>query len=73
MAIIETWMRKDSAISTQYTNAEGKKRYKGAARYWSTLRNPYQVTLKNYNNQVVTVGKKQKVIDRIKSNYSLCF
>jgi hypothetical protein len=73
MAIVETWMRKDNYLANQYTNSEGKRRYQGAARYWSTLRKPYQVTLKNYNNQVVTIGKRQKVIDKVKANFSQCF
>lgn len=72
MAIIETWIRRDGYLSHQYKNS-GKNVYRGSARYWSTLRRPYKVTLKNYNNQVVTVGKKDKVIKRLKNNFSECF
>lgn len=73
MAIIETWMRKDRVLSGEHKKLNGKKSYSGPARYWSTLRSPYQVTLTNYNNRVVTVGKKAKVIAKIKANYGTCF
>ena len=73
LAIIEHWLRKDKVISGQYRNIKGKKIYTGAARYWSTLRSPYKVTLRNYNNRVVTVGKRALVISKIKANYPVCF
>lgn len=73
MAIIETWMRNDEVISAEKKTLEGETIYLGAARYWSTLRNPYEVTLRNYNNRVVTVGKRKLVIAKIKENYKMCF
>jgi hypothetical protein len=73
MAIIEKWLRSDKVISHQYKNIKGNRVYRGAARYWSTLRTPYKVTLVNYNNRVVTVGKRALVISSIKKNYPLCF
>ncbi len=73
LAIIETWMRKDKVISGEYKKINGKKSYTGAARYWSTLRKPYKVILRNYNNREVTVGKRALVISKISENYKTCF
>ena len=72
LGIMENWMRKDKALSGKKKSIKGKTTYTGAARYWSTLRSPYKVVLKNYNNRVVTVGKRSLVISKIKENYPIC-
>ena len=63
IAIFSHWSREDGCISCK--NAQGKAR--GIARYWSTLRERYEVPCKICSSGVAKVGYKEQIIDEIKS------
>jgi hypothetical protein len=58
---IFSYLSKDGCISCK----KGKS-WKGIARYWSTLRQPYKLSCKSCSKGYITIGKKFDIIDEIK-------
>ena len=61
-------LSKDGCISCKKGN-----KWKGVARYWSTLRTPYQISCPNCSTGVVNIGKKAEIIEEIEKLYRPCF
>lgn len=61
-------LSKDGCISCK---SGGK--WRGIARYWSTLRTPYQITCPNCSTGFVNIGKKLDIIEEIKKLYKPCY
>ncbi len=63
VAIFSHWSREDGCISCK--NKAGKNL--GIARYWSTLRDRYEVPCKICSSGVAKIGYKDQIIEEIKS------
>jgi hypothetical protein len=48
-------------------------KWKGIAAYWSTLRDPYEVTCTKCPSGKVTIGKKPQIKDALKASAAFCF
>lgn len=63
VAIFAHWIRTDDCISCQ--DANGK--WLGIARYWSTLRESYEVSCKNCSSGKAKIGHKENIIAEVKA------
>lgn len=63
LALMKTLVKMNNCIAC------GRK--KGAAKYWSTLRSPYQI--RDTRGRVLNIGKKPKIIDALKKYKPNCF
>jgi len=49
------------------------KSWYGIARYWSTLRDPYEIKCPTCPGGKITIGKKPQILELLKSTASFCF